>query len=148
MPPTAKFPHNVRIMTMTRKDFLGTLIKGTAVGAGAAMLLSACGGDDGDGGGTADAPPAGSPDASGAAGCSAGGATVTIGANHGHTLTVSMADVAAGTSRTYDIMGTSLHTHSVILTPAHFTMLAANQVVTVMSSDGSAHTHAITVRCA
>ena len=141
MPPTAKFPHNVRIMTMTRKDFLGTLIKGTAVGAGAAMLLSACGGDDGDGGGT--------PDATGGLGnCAANGTSVTIAANHGHTLTVSMADVTAGTSRTYDIMGTSLHTHSVILTPAHFTMLAANQVVTVMSSDGSAHTHAITVRCA
>lgn len=141
MPPTANFPHNVRTMTMTRKDFLGTLIKGTAVGAGAAMLLSACGGDDGGGGGT--------PDATGGLGnCAANGTSVTIAANHGHTLTVSMADVAAGTSRTYDIMGTSLHTHSVILTPAHFTMLAANQVVTVMSSDGSAHTHAITVRCA
>jgi len=122
-------------MGMTRKEFLASLVKGTAVGAVAAGALAACGGDD-DGAATIDGPPGA---------CSP---TATIGTNHGHTLVVSAADIAAAADKTYDIMGSSVHTHSVTLTAAHFASLAAGTMVMTVSTTGSAHTHSITVRCA
>lgn len=125
---------------ITRKEFLGTLIKGSAVAAGAAALLSACG-DDGGGGGTADAP-------AGGGNCTANGTSVNIQGNHGHTMTVSQADISAGTAKTYEIMGSSGHPHSVTLTAAHFQMLASNQMVSVTSGSGGGHTHTVVVRCA
>jgi len=124
-------------MGMTRKEFLASLVKGTAVGAVAAGALAACGGDDDGDGGTAIDAPAGA--------CSP---TAAIGTNHGHSLVVSAADIAAAADKTYDIMGSSVHTHSVTLTAAHFASLAAGTMVMTVSTTGSAHTHSITVRCA
>lgn len=124
-------------MGITRKEFLASLIKGTAVGAVAAGALAACGGDDDGDGGTAIDAPAGA--------CSP---TATIGTNHGHSLIVSPADIAAAAEKTYDIMGSSAHTHSVTLTAAHFATLAGGTMVMVVSTSGSSHTHSVTVRCA
>jgi hypothetical protein len=76
------------------------------------------------------------------------GTNVTIGANHGHELVVSAADVEAGADKTYDITGTSLHAHMVTLTAAHFATLASSGQVMVTSTTGSAHTHSVTVVCA
>ncbi len=115
-------------MAITRSEFLMSIATGAAFGA-----LAACGGDDGGGG--IDAPPG------------ACALNENIGGNHGHVLTVSMADVTAGAERTYDITGSSIHIHSVTLTAAHFTMLAANQTVTVTSTSGSQHTHTVTITC-
>jgi hypothetical protein len=84
-------------------------------------------------------------DAGGGGGCAS--PTPSIGTNHGHSFTVSAADVTAGTERTYDIMGTSLHTHSVTLTPANFATLATGASVMVTTSTGGAHTHMVTVSC-
>jgi hypothetical protein len=75
------------------------------------------------------------------------GTTVVIGTNHGHALVVSKADVAAGVAKTYNIQGTSLHPHSVMITAAQFAMLAANTSITTMSSDDG-HAHSVTVSCA
>lgn len=122
-------------MTMTRKQFLRSIL-GASVGVAGVATLAACGGDDG--GGTA------TPDAAGAT-CTT--PTNSIAGNHGHTLMVSLADVTAAASKTYDIMGTSAHTHSVTLTPAHFATLAGRGTVTVTSTSGSAHTHEVTVQC-
>jgi hypothetical protein len=116
-------------MSITRKDFLATLATGAAFGA-----LAACGGDDGGGGGI-DAP---------AGACALNEA---ISANHGHVLTVSAADVTAAVDKTYDIMGSSVHTHTVTLTAAHFAMLAQNQTVNVTSTSSGAHSHTITITC-
>jgi hypothetical protein len=126
---------------MTRKQFLGTLFRGTAVAAGGATLLSGC---SDDGGGTpSDAP-------SGTGNCNANGTTVAIGTDHGHSLVVTKADIAAAASKTYDIRGSSGHTHSVTLTMAHFQALAANQIVMVQSTPGGidSHTHSVRVSCA
>ena len=122
-------------MSMTRKQFLRSIL-GASVGVAGVAALAACGGDDG--GGTA------TPDGA-AATCTT--PTNSIAGNHGHTLTVPFADVTAATAKTYDIMGTSVHTHSVILTPAHFATLAGGGTVTVPSSSGGAHTHEVTVQC-
>jgi hypothetical protein len=75
------------------------------------------------------------------------GTNVVIGANHGHVLVVSKADVMAGVAKTYHIQGTSLHDHTVTITAAQFAMLAANtSISTTSSTDG--HSHPITVMCA
>lgn len=119
-------------MKITRRQFLGTTM--------AAAALAACGDD---GGGTA-------ADAAGGRNCTTNGTSVTIGGNHGHVMTVSAADVTAGVDKTYDIMGTSAHTHSVTVTAANFTSLQTNPAGSVMvtSTLGSGHTHTITVLCA
>lgn len=129
---------------MTRKQFLGALLRGTAATASAAVALSGLSGCSDDGGGTpSDAP-------SGSGNCNANGTLVTIGTNHSHTLNVPKTDVTAAAAKTYDITGASGHAHSVSLTAAHFQALASNQVVMVQSTAGGAdsHTHSIRVSCA
>lgn len=123
-------------MTMTRIEFLRTLAGAGAAALGTSLLL-ACGSDDddGDGGG-------GDPN------CATNGTRTTIGANHGHTLTVAMADVTAAAEKTYDIRGSSDHPHTVTITAAQFATLAANSSLTISSSSDSGHTHVINVTCA
>ncbi len=102
------------------------MFAGAAIGA-------ACGGDDGD---SNDQPDAGG---------GGGGCTETISGNHGHTLTVSAADVAAAADKTYDITGGAGHSHSVMITAAQFGMLASGMTVSVTSTSGGGHTHNVTV---
>jgi len=71
----------------------------------------------------------------------------TISANHGHSLVVSPADVAAGRAKTYSILGTSRHDHTVTLSAANFASLAAGRAVTVTSTNDAGHTHTVTVTC-
>lgn len=123
-------------MSMTRKEFLGTVVKGTALGAVVATTVAACGGDDDGGDGvTIDAPP--------------GACTPrnVIAGNHGHGFTVTRAEVDAGAEVTYDIEGTAGHIHTVTLTASHMATLATGGSVMVVSTSGAAHTHNITVNC-
>lgn len=116
-------------MKITRRQFLGTAVIGAAA--------AACGGgDDGGGGGSKD--------------CVVNGTTATITSNHGHAITVSMADVMAGVDKTYDIMGTSAHTHSVTVTAANFASLMNSPTASLMvtSTTTDAHMHAVTILCA
>lgn len=88
------------------------------------------------------------PDADVAKTCATSSAT--IGSNHGHTLAVAMSDVVAGVDKTFTTGGTMLHTHTVLVTSADFTTLAAGGSVTKTSSDpsaGGAHTHSVTIVC-
>jgi len=121
-------------MTMTRKQFLRSVV-GVGVGAVGVAALAGCGGDDG-GGGAVDAP---------AAVCTT--PTNAIQGNHGHVLTVTLADVNAGVDKTYDIMGTSIHTHMVTITAADFVMIKAGTTRMVVSTTGGGHTHPINVMC-
>ena len=91
------------------------------------------------------------------AGGSAGGTSAkpmtTISSDPKHMMTVSQADVTAGVDKTYNIMGTSTHDHTVVVTAAMFTMLGKGMTVMATSSNelpaGTAHhTHMITVKCA
>ncbi|HMY36838.1 MAG TPA: hypothetical protein PKO47_01875 [bacterium] len=94
--------------------------------------------DDGDNGGGGTDPK---PD------CINAGTKISISGNHGHTLSVSKADVAAGTEKTYNITGSSAHSHSVTITAEHFAQLAANTSI-VITSTPSGHSHQVTVSCA
>ena len=120
---------------MTRKEFLGSLVKGSAAVVGIAALASACGSSS-----------SGS-DATGAS-CTMNGTTDTIDGNHGHVLTVSKADVIAGADKTYDIMGSASHTHNVTVTAAMFAMLQANHGVSVTTTVTLSHMHSISIVCA
>jgi len=120
-------------MTMTRKDFLRSIV-GAGLGVASVAVIAGCGGDDG--GGSVDAP---------AAGCTT--PTSAIASNHGHTITVSLTDVNAGVDKTYDITGTSAHTHMVTVTAADFTAIKAGTTRMVTSTTGGGHTHAVTVMC-
>jgi hypothetical protein len=130
-------------MTMTRKQFLHSLVWAGAGAIGAstvASTLSACGNVDDKQNVDAAMQPAGN--------CNANGTSIVIATNHGHAMTVSKADVAAATPKTYDIAGGSLHSHSVTITGAQFAMLAANTSITLVSTSDGTHIHNVTVTCA
>lgn len=118
-------------MTMTRKEFLGSLLGGAA--------LVACGGNDSK-----------MDSSMQMRNCALNGTNVTIADNHGHVLTVTPSDINGGVDKTYDIMGTATHTHSVTVTAANFATLQsnANGSVQVTSTVNSLHSHVCTIVCA
>lgn len=127
---------------MNRKEFLRKALAMTGAGF-AASRIAACGGDGtgsttgaaGTGGGNTNA-------------CATDAPLETISSNHGHTFTVSQADVEAGTLKTYDIQGTSGHTHSVTVSQGNFASLRAGNTVQLTSTNGGGHSHGITIICA
>lgn len=129
-------------MNLNRKEFLRTALAMTGLGL-VASRLAACGGDGagsttggaGTGGGNANA-------------CATDAPVETIASNHGHTLTVSQADVEAGTLKIYDIQGTSGHTHSVTVSQGNFVTLRSGGTVQLTSTNGGGHSHGITIVCA
>ena len=146
---------------MKRREFISR-IAGAALATPLALgAIAACGddGDDGGGGDPSDAAvggsdaPVGAPDARppdampAVLDCEANGTNVIIGTNHGHSMTISAADVTAGAEKTYDLQGSSQHPHTVTITVADFTMLQADTMVIKTSSNDNGHTHSVTVRC-
>ena len=123
-------------MTLTRKEFLSSMF-GVAAGVAGAALLVGCTDD----GGT---------DEPGEGGSCETATTTNIGTNHGHELTVSAADVAAGVEKNYNIQGSSAHPHTVTVTAAMFAMLQNNTAVTATSTTNGtpAHPHTVTITCA
>jgi len=126
-------------MTMTRKEFFGTVVS-WSIGALGLTTLAASTGCGGSSSTSVDAPASG-------ANCVQNGTNVTIASNHGHVMMVSKGDVAAGVDKTYDITGTASHSHSVTITAALFAKLATNMSVMATSTVGNGHTHDITVVC-
>ena len=80
--------------------------------------------------------------------CLENGTQSSISSNHGHSLTVSKADVTSGVEKTYNIDGSSGHSHSVTVTGANFATLQGNQQIIVSSTTGNGHNHSVTVSCA
>jgi len=121
------------MQNQSRRQFLLIVTSGAV-----AMGVAACGGGgsstkDGGGGNTD---------------CST--VTPTIGTNHGHTVAIVEADVAAGTAETYTFTeaGVGPHTHMLTITASMFTDLAAGMTVTAVSTTTNNHSHQVTVRCA
>jgi len=79
--------------------------------------------------------------------CIDNGTNSSIGGNHGHTLSVSAADVNAGIEKSYGIQGSATHNHQVTVTVPQFATLANNQSV-VVTSTSAGHTHSVTISCA
>ncbi|HEX9827896.1 MAG TPA: hypothetical protein VGA80_14950 [Flavobacteriaceae bacterium] len=80
--------------------------------------------------------------------CLQNGTNSSIGTNHGHTLTVSVADINAGTQKTYNIQGSATHPHEVTLTAADFNALSTNTSIVKTSTTDDSHSHSVTVSCA
>jgi hypothetical protein len=140
---------------MTRLQFLRSV---GALGL-AAVVVPACKKDDDvpspDAGGNPQNPDGGNPgtidapaqpgDAAMPQNCASTGATIAN--NHGHAITVSAADANAGVDKTYQIQGTSLHPHTVMITAAQFATLKSAGSLTVTSSTDAMHSHTVTVTC-
>jgi len=135
---------------MTRSEFLRLF-----AGVGALTLVACKKSDDDDG--RVDAPSGGDarPD-DGAVDSSSGidgppsACAMTrsaITGNHGHSLAVPAADITAGVEKSYNIMGSSGHSHDVIITAAMFADLQDAKPVTVDSSEESEHAHTVTITC-
>jgi hypothetical protein len=121
-------------VAITRKAFLLQLV-------GGGWVLAGCGGG-GYGGGSTPAPSTG-------AGC-----TATIAGNHGHTLTIPVADLNSLEAITYNITGTADHSHSVTLSAMDLYNLkfgytvAVTSTMSVASATTTPHDHAIGEHCA
>lgn len=120
-------------MESTRREVL-ILIVGGVVGA-------ACGGSNSSGG------PANGGN------CLANGTRTFIGTNHGHVLSVPIADINAGAQKSYDIQGSADHTHTVTLTASDFASLKQNMGIgepstTNFSPSFGSHSHGVNVSCA
>jgi len=76
-----------------------------------------------------------------------GGAAGSVGSNHGHEAMLSAAAITGGAATELDIQGSSGHTHTVALSTAELTSIAAGERVTVTSSSGGGHTHDVTFEC-
>lgn len=104
----------------------------------AGVLTAACGGDDDDDKNNA-----------GTAGKDSGGTACasTIANNHGHVLSISAADLAAGADKTYDITGSASHKHTVTIEAEDFTDLKNGVTYSVTSSTDAGHSHEIEISC-
>lgn len=71
-----------------------------------------------------------------------------LGRNHGHALTVSLADVTAGAEKTYALTAASGHAHTVTLGADDMKGLLAGKVVRTKSTTDRGHAHRVVARCA
>lgn len=106
-----------------------TVASALAMLGGVTITISACGGG-------------GSSNPTGSSG--AGDAVGSISANHGHTARITSAQLAAGGALVLDIRGTSAHPHTVSLSAADVSAIAAGQTISRESSFDDGHTHTVT----
>ena len=104
---------------MDRRNFLK--LSGTAVGAAGLLVVAGCeggGGDDGKSG--------------------------SISANHGHTVSITDAQLAAGIAVALLLTIGDGHTHTLSLSAAEVQSLAAGGSVSKTSSTDAGHSHLVT----
>jgi len=118
---------------LDRREF--TLAAILAMLSGVTITISGCGG--GSSSPTTSTPPTTQPPA-------AGDKVATISANHGHTATITAAQLTAGGDLTVQLTEGSGHTHSVGLTGAEIVQIRDNQRVSKESSSNSGHSHTVT----
>lgn len=150
-------------MSIDRRQFvkLTVVVTGAAVTGAAGLLASACSSDDGGktptpgGSDAATGADTSAPKDSGKDGPTTDGAGGTyacrasISQNHGHTITVPVADLTSSTAKTYAIKGTSAHSHNVVLEPSDFADLMAGISVKKTSDfGGETHDHDVAILCA
>jgi hypothetical protein len=119
---------------ISRREF--TLETCLAILAGAAVTIvgSACGS-----GGSSPAGPSGGP-GPGAGGDKSG----AISGNHGHTATITAAQLTAGNALSVELTLGSGHTHQLALTANQVAAVAANQSVSGASTTTNGHDHTVT----
>lgn len=122
---------------MKRNQFL-------AAGAGGMVLLwlQACGGGDDAGNGNGGFPPVLT---------SCGASAITL--NHGHAVTIPVADLNSTVAKTYSIRGTADHDHEITLTVSQLQALKSGassvpvtSTISTSAADGQ-HAHQVTITC-
>jgi len=125
---------------------------GTGGSSGSGGAGGSGGGTGGAGGGTGGTGGgAGAPGTGGSAGGGTAACDIEIDAQitcrHGHDLVVSVAELQAGVSKTYDIKGSALHSHMVEVTAAMFAELKAGKTVEIFVPS-SFQPHRVLISCA
>ena len=85
-----------------------------------------------------------SPTAPSGGGSPSGDVNGSVSANHGHTATVTRAQLTEGGTVALDIRGAADHPHTVQLSAGQVTQIAAGSRVQVESTSEQAHTHTVT----
>jgi hypothetical protein len=126
--------------TLDRRQF--TLAAALAALSGVAITISACSG----GGGGAGNSPHGPTDPSGSSGAtgSSGDKVGQISNNHGHSAVITGAQLTAGGDLSLNIQGAATHPHTVSLSGAEISSIAASQRVSKVSSTTEDHSHTVT----
>ncbi len=124
-----------------RREF--TVASAMALLSGVAITVSACNSGSNDSTPSTPAAPT-APAPAPAPGPPPATTTGAVSANHGHTASVTAAQITAGGALVLDITGTSDHPHSVSLSAADLTQIGAGQTVVKTSTAGGGHTHAVT----
>ena len=75
--------------------------------------------------------------------CAGNAIEADVSQNHGHTLTIPVADIMAGTEKQYVTGGTTTHCHVVTLTAEDFATLQAGGVGRVYSCNNTEHEYAL-----
>lgn len=147
--------------TITRKDFF--VLTFSLVGS--AVAASACDDDDGypkggtggNSAGTGGATGTGGTGTGAGTGGAAGGETcmspvtsmqVADTTGHTHTVTLTAAQINAGSPMMFTTSNAGGHVHTVTLTAGDFTMLRGGMSITKTSSNDSNHTHSYAISCA
>ena len=73
-----------------------------------------------------------------------GDKTGVVGSNHGHTAVIEAAKLTAAQAISLDIRGGATHPHTVELTAAEVSSIAANTRVSKESSTDNGHSHTVT----
>lgn len=123
---------------MKRLDLLKIIFSKSSLFIGALMFLQSC-----NVSGIADAITSGT--------CLLSGAGVSVGSNHGHTVSnVPWADIDTAVQKTYTVeTGTAGHSHTYTIPASLMAQMKSgdSSVVVTSETDGTGHTHTITVRC-
>jgi hypothetical protein len=113
---------------LDRREFTERTV--LALLSGVTITISGCGDDDTPTGPTS---PGGSADVMGA-----------VSANHGHTATITSAQLTAGNAVMLNIRGNADHPHTVELGGAEVMQVAGGQRVSKSSSTDAGHSHTVT----
>jgi len=117
---------------LNRRDFIAKL----GLYGGGLFVLAGCGSDNV------------TPNSNQSGGfCLDSSPSTSIAANHGHSLSVPLADLESQTSKTYSIKGVATHDHTVTITAGQFKSLLEGESLQLSSSIGSGHSHSVTVSC-
>jgi hypothetical protein len=122
--------------TLDRRQF--TLATALAALSGVAITISACGGSSY----SAPTNPTGSTGGTGSTGNT--DKVGQISNNHGHSAVITGAQLTAGGALELNIQGAATHAHTVSLSAAEISSIAANSRVAKDSSTDQGHSHTVT----
>ena len=118
---------------MSRREFTAESVM--ALLAGVTITITGCGGT------SSPTSPSTTPSTGGTTQQDVSG---TISNNHGHTATVTGAQITAANAVTLHIMGQATHNHDVSLTSDQLRAIAARTTVSVQSTTDAGHSHTVT----